>query len=397
METALIDWLSLLLRWAHVMAGIMWIGTSFYFIWLDLSLKRRENGNPDIAGESWLVHGGGFYQIEKYTVAPDQLPEELHWFKYEAYLTWLTGMALMAVIYYWAADVYLIDKSRFDQSPTQAIAISVGSLAVGWLAYDLLCRSPIGRSTGQLAVALFIVIAIAAFGYTQVFSPRAAFLHIGAFIGTIMAANVFMIIIPNQKKTVAALIERHTPDPKWGLQAKQRSLHNNYLTLPVLFMMISNHYPATYGHPQSWLVALGVVLVGGLVRVFFNAYEAGKLTPSSIAAVPAAAVIVAALVAFTSMPQAVGDLGDPVAFEEVNALVTKHCTSCHAARPTNENFDKPPGNVMLEAPQDIKRHAARIRAQVSVSKVMPLGNETEFLDEDRDVIDRWVRQGAPLD
>jgi len=397
MTVILLDWLGLLVRWAHVMAGIAWIGSSFYFIWLDASLRRRKGQDATLAGESWMVHGGGFYQVEKYLVAPEKLPEELHWFKYEAYFTWATGIALLAIIYYWGADIFLIDKSRLALTPVQAISLSAISLVAGWVIYDLLCRSPIGRNTTILALALFVLIGLAAWGYGSVFSGRAAFIHIGIFIGTIMAANVFFVIIPNQKKTVAALMAGDTPQAVWGVQAKQRSLHNNYLTLPVVFMMISNHYPMTFGHPSSWLIAIGIVLAGGLVRLFFNTHNSGRLTPAAIASIPAAAVVVGGLIFFTAQPQGTGDLGDPVEFAEVNAIIATHCSACHSARPTNENFDKPPANVTFDTPADIKRYAARIRSQVAISKVMPLGNETNMQEEDRETLNRWVLQGAPLE
>lgn len=397
MTTILLDWLGLLLRWAHVLTGIAWIGSSFYFIWLDASLRKRKLDDATIAGESWMVHGGGFYQVEKYVVAPEKLPEELHWFKYEAYFTWATGIGLLAIIYYWGADIFLIDKSRLELSSNMAILLSVATLAAGWVAYDLLCRSAIGRHTTALSLAVFALVALAAWGYGEVFAGRAAFVHIGVFIGTIMAANVFFIIIPNQKKTVAALLSGDTPQAVWGVQAKQRSLHNNYLTLPVVFMMISNHYPMTFAHPSSWVIAVGIVLAGGLVRLFFNTHNSGKLTPGAIAAIPAAALVVIGLIFFTAGPQATGDLGEPVEFADVNTIIATHCSACHSARPTHESFDKPPANVSFDKPADIKRFAARIRAQTAISKIMPLGNETEMQDEDRDTLNRWVLQGAPLE
>lgn len=396
MIASLMDWLELLLRWAHMMIGIMWIGTSFFFIWLDQSLRKRAFADPGIAGETWMVHGGGFYQTEKYLVAPEKLPEELHWFKYEAYFTWITGFLLMAVIYYFGAETFLIDKSKADFLPWQAITISVVSLIAGWIIYDLICRSPLGQKTGPLALSVFLLIALASWGYTQVFSGRAAFLHIGAFIGTIMAANVFAIIIPGQKKVVADLLEGRQPEAIHGARAKQRSLHNNYLTLPVLFMMISNHYPMTFGHPQAWIIAIGVVIFGGLVRHFFNAYDADDMDWSSRYALPAAGVIILALIIFTSFRGTSYD-GDPVEFAEINPLISKHCVSCHAANPTNENFEEPPKGVVLEAPADIRKYAAQIRAQTVLTETMPLGNETEMTKEERDLLGAWIAQGAKID
>ncbi|MEM7426441.1 MAG: urate hydroxylase PuuD [Pseudomonadota bacterium] len=396
MIASLMDWLELLLRWAHMMLGIMWIGTSFFFIWLDQSLRKRAFSDPDLAGESWMVHGGGFYQTEKYMVAPEKLPEELHWFKYEAYFTWVTGFLLMAVIYYFSAETFLIDKSRADLVPWQAITISIGSLVAGWVAYDLICRSSIGRQTGPLALSVFLLIALASWGYTQVFSGRAAFLHIGAFIGTMMAVNVFAVIIPGQKKVVADLLAGREPDPVHGQRAKQRSLHNNYLTLPVLFMMISNHYPMTFGHPQAWLIALAVVIVGGLVRHFFNAYDADEMDWSSRWALPAAGTVIVALIIMTAFRGATYD-GEPVEFAEVNGLISKHCVSCHAANPTHEDWEEPPKGVVLEQPADIRKYAAQIRAQTVLTDTMPLGNETEMTTDERELLGAWIAQGARTD
>ncbi len=397
MVQLLIDWSELLIRWAHVLLGITWIGTSFFFIWLDESLRRREGSDEALAGESWMVHGGGFYRTEKYLNAPDNLPPELHWFKYEAYFTWVTGFLLLALIYYYGAETYLIDSAKADFTPWQAIAISVVSLLAGWLAYDGICRSPLGQKTGLLAITVFILIAIASYGYTHIYSGRAAFIHIGAFIGTMMAANVFAVIIPGQKKVTAALLAGEKPDPAIGARAKQRSLHNNYLTLPVLFMMISNHYPITFGHSQAWLIALAVVIVGALVRHFFNTYDAGKLDWTGKAALPAAAVIIVALIAFTGARLGAGGDGDPVDFAEVQQAITKHCTACHAANPTYEGFDEAPKGVVLETPEDMRKFAAQIRAQVVLSDAMPLGNETEMTEEERQLLGAWVSQGAKTD
>lgn len=394
MTLVVVDWLELLIRWAHVLLGITWIGTSFFFIWLDESLRRREGADSTLAGESWMVHGGGFYRTEKYLNAPDELPAELHWFKYEAYFTWVTGFLLIALIYYFGAETYLIDRAKADFAPWQAIAVSVVSLAAGWLIYDVICRSPLGQRTGPLAVAVFVLITISAWGYTEVFSGRAAFVHIGALIGTIMAANVFMVIIPGQKKVAAALLAGEAPDPAIGARAKQRSLHNNYLTLPVLFMMVSNHYPITFGHPHAWLVAVAVVIVGALVRHFFNTYDAGRLDWTGKAALPLAAALVAGLIVFTAYRPSAMDQGEQVEFAEAQQLLVKHCASCHAANPTHESFDEPPKGVVLETPEEMRKFASQIRAQVVLSDAMPLGNETEMTEDERALLGAWVAQGA---
>ena len=276
MEILLHDWAGLLVRWLHIITAIAWIGSSFYFMWLDNSLRAYGDLPDGVQGENWSVHGGGFYHIQKYMVAPGQMPAELHWFKWESYVTWISGFSLMAIVYYWGAESYLIDRSVLDISAPIAIAISIASLALGWIVYDLLCRSPLRNHTALMFTVLFAFIVAAAYGYGLVFSDRAAFLHIGAMIATMMSANVFMIIIPNQKKVVAALKAGETPDPSLGKGAKLRSTHNNYLTLPVLFMMISNHYPIVFGHDWNWLVVAFVLALGAVIRDYFNADNAGK-------------------------------------------------------------------------------------------------------------------------
>lgn len=395
MNAVLLEWLNALLRWAHVMTGIAWIGTSFFFIWLDASLKKRREQSPDIAGESWMVHGGGFYLAEKYMVAPERMPEELHWFKYEAYFTWITGFLLMIVIYYFGAEAFLIDRNKLPLDPAWAIMLSVGSMAAGWFIYDALCRSSIGKKKGPLAVALFIEIAVFTFFYHAVFTDRAAFLHVGALIGTIMVASVFFIIIPNQKKVVADLIAGRKPDPALGIQAGQRSLHNNYLTLPVIFMMISNHYPILFGHPWSPFIALGIVLAGGLIRHFFNVTNHGILTWGAIASIPAAAAVIIVLVVVSDYrPGAVPAQAD-VVFADVQPIVATHCVSCHSAAPSHESFPEAPKGVMLDTPEEIRTYASLIDQQVVRSDVMPLGNETNMTDHERQLLGAWISAGAP--
>ena len=397
MTALLFDWASLLLRWAHLLAGIMWIGTSFYFIWLDSSLRKRNPDDQTLAGESWMVHGGGFYQVEKYLVAPDKLPDELHWFKYEAYLTWLTGFGLMAIIYYWGAEAFMINPKVMVLTPAQAVGLSIGSLVAGWVVYDLMCRSPIGRQTGLLAVGVFVLIAAASVGYTNVFGGRAAFIHIGAFIGTIMAANVFFIIIPNQKKVFADLVAGRTPDAKYGIQAKQRSLHNNYLTLPVLFMMISNHYPITYSGSLSWLVALGVVVAGGLIRHFFNQFDGDQLDWSGKVALPMGVLAILALIVVTAGRVGGNAGGEKVEFTAVHGVILTHCVSCHSETPANEDFEEAPGGVMFDNAAEIKRRASQILAQTVLSDAMPLGNMTNMSEDERKLLADWVAQGAEID
>ncbi|MEM7223335.1 MAG: urate hydroxylase PuuD [Pseudomonadota bacterium] len=397
MEIIVTEWISLLLRWTHLIVGIAWIGSSFYFIWLDLSLRRRDGLPEGVAGETWMVHGGGFYQAQKYLVAPPSLPAELHWFKYEAYFTWITGFLLLAVIYYWGAESFLIDPQVLALEPWVAILLSLGLLAGGWIAYDLLCKSPLGKNTGLLAVLVFVLTIVAAVIFTHIFSGRAAFLHVGAFLGTIMAANVFFVIIPNQKKTVAAMTAGEEPDPALGLQAKQRSTHNNYLTLPVLLMMISNHYPIVYGHAYSWLIVAGVVLFGGIVRHFFNTKNAGGKGMAIAWQLPLAAVITLCVIWFSGLRFGETELAadETVTAADALAIVQVRCTSCHSANPTDEGFEEAPGGLMLDTAEQLRANASRVLAQTVLTDTMPLGNMTEMTPEERARLGLWIRQGTP--
>ena len=383
MSPFVVDWLNLLFRWAHMIVGIGWIGTSFYFIALDLSLRKREGMRDGVYGTAWEVHGGGFYQVEKYLVAPKELPPDLVWYKWEAYLTWVTGFALLILQYYWQADAFLISRDVLPMLPSQAIFISVASLAAGWLIYDRLCRSRFGENTLTLAIAVFVLIVVAAWGYTHVFSGRGALIHVGAFIGTIMAVNVFGIIIPNQRKIVASLIAGEPPDPRLGAIGKQRSVHNNYLTLPVLLMMVGNHYPMLSSHPQAWLIVALIIVVGAAVRHFLNRHDAGDPLGKIAWALPVAAVALG-LAIYLTAPRADPALaGMTVSDGEALNIVGKHCVMCHSARPSHEGFDAPPKAVILGSVEDIRRHATQIVAQTVNADTMPLGNETGMTREER--------------
>jgi uncharacterized membrane protein len=394
MAPVLWDWVSLILRWLHLITGIAWIGSSFYFIHLDASLRRRDGLPPGVAGESWQVHGGGFYQMQKYMVAPETLPKELIWFKYEAYFTWISGFALLGVVYYLNADIYLIDRAVMALSPPVAVAISAGSLALGWLVYDYLCKSPIGEREGWLAAAGFVLLVAASFGYSHLFSGRAAYIQTGALIGTIMVANVFFIIIPNQKVVVADLIAGRQPDPALGRQAKQRSLHNNYLTLPVLFTMISNHYPMTFGHRLNWLILAGVMVAGGVVRLYFNLRHEGRGNHWLLW--PAAALAMAPLILLT-LPRSQPADGGAVAFAQVQQIVATRCAGCHASEPTFDGFDAPPAGVIFDTPDQIRKEAQRIYAQAVATEAMPIGNITEMTEAERQVLAAWHAAGAPAE
>jgi uncharacterized membrane protein len=384
----LVEWLNILIRWAHLVAGIGWIGTSFYFIALDLSLRKRETMNPGVYGTAWEVHGGGFYHVEKYMVAPPALPDDLIWYKWEAYLTFLTGFALLTVMYYYNADAYLIDPKKLPLTPGEAVVISVLSLAGGWFAYDRLCRSPIGRNTALLALCVFILIMAFTILFTSIYSGRGAFIHVGALVGTIMAANVFAVIIPNQKKITASLLAGEAPDPALGATGKQRSVHNNYLTLPVLLMMVSNHYAILTGHPQAWIVVALIIVMGAMARHFLNRHEAGDPFAKIWWTLPLAAV--ALIVAMIMTAPASRSGAEAASDDEVLTIARVHCVACHAARPTHDGFPEAPKGVILEEIGEIRRYAALIDQQAVKSDAMPLGNETGMTAEERAKLGDWI-------
>lgn len=387
MDPHLTQWLNLALRWAHVIVGIAWIGTSFYFNWLNSRLQPPDRSEPGVDGELWSVHGGGFYRVVKYSVAPERLPRTLHWFKWEAYATWLSGFALLVLIYYMGADVFLIDPTVADLASWTAIAIGVGSLVVGWMVYDLLCKSPLAARPGRLLAIGFVLTAGAAWSLTQVLSARAAYIHVGAILGTIMAANVFRVIIPSQQDMVTALAAGRTPDAGRGKQAGLRSLHNNYLTLPVLFVMVSSHYPMTYGHTWNWAILLGIAIVGAGVRHWFNLRNQGH---RNVWLLPGAAVALLAL-ALVSRPGGAPRDGETVSAAEVHGIIERRCASCHSATPTDSVFRVAPLGVTLDTPAEIRRHAERILTMAIQSHVMPPGNLTGMTDEERAQLGRWLR------
>ena len=389
MDVFLGEWLNLLIRWAHMVVAIGWIGTSFYFMALDYTLSQRVRLNPGVLGTAWQVHGGGFYHVEKYIVAPATLPDVLHWFKWEAYLTWVTGFGLLVVQYYFHAEAFLIDPGVMPLDPSQAIAISVASLAAGWFAYDGLCRTKVGENTMLLALSVFALILIASVLYTKVFSGRGAFIHVGALIGTIMAVNVFGVIIPNQKKMIAQMIAGQTPDPRYGEIGKQRSTHNNYLTLPVLLMMVSQHYPFLFTHPQSWLIVALIIVIGALVRHMLNRVEAGGDWASYGWVLPIAAMALITAI-FVTAPAPRATTGGAVSDLEAQAIVGKHCLSCHAHRPSHPAFKEPPKNVALETVHELRRFGQQIYMQTVQNRAMPLGNQTGMTDDEREALGRWV-------
>lgn len=394
METVLWQWADLSIRWLHVIAGIAWIGSSFYFVHLDLSLKPRASLPEGAAGEAWQVHGGGFYNMVKYLVAPAAMPDELTWFKWEAYVTWLSGMALMAVVYYMAAELYMIDPAVFELSPIAAIAISLAGLAAGWLVYDALCRSPLGNNDNLLALAGLAYLAALAYGFTLVFSGRGAFMEIGSLIGTMMVANVFLIIIPNQRKVVAALLAGETPDPALGAAAKQRSLHNNYLTLPVVYVMIANHYPLAFAGRWNWLMLTIVLVMGAMIRHFFNQRHKGEPSPWWCWAVAAAGL--ATIVWLSARPAVVlSEAEANIDMSEVESIIASRCAMCHAEEPLWEGMVTAPKGVTLETQAQMRSLAQAIGLQAVHTRAMPPGNITEIPDEERAVLAAWIAAGAP--
>ena len=393
-----IDWLNLLVRWLHLITGIAWIGASFYFVWLDNSIKPPKPGSDlalrGVSGELWAVHGGGFYNPQKYLVAPKELPAELHWFKWEAYSTWLSGFSMLFIVYYFNASAMMIDKSVADLASWQAIAIGLGTLVVGWVVYDGLCRSPLGKRDGWLAIALYGLIVAAAYGLSTLLSGRAAYIHVGAMIGTIMVANVLMVIIPGQRKMVDAMQAGKSPDPIHGIRAKQRSVHNNYFTLPVLFIMISNHYAMTYNHAYNWLVLAAMMAAGVLIRHFFNLKHKGKIAWGY----PAAGVVILAAVAVAIAPRPAakqsGGGVDPAQFAKVRAIINQRCVECHSDKPTQPGFATAPAGMLLQTPELIHKNATKVYLQAVQLKAMPLGNLTNMSDEERAIIGAWYEAGA---
>lgn len=402
--TIIWDWLGFAIRWLHVITAMAWIGSSFYFIALDLGLRKAPDLPEGAHGEEWQVHGGGFYHIRKYLVAPERMPEHLTWFKWESYSTWLSGAALLAVVYWAGAELYLIDRAKADLAVWQGIAISAASLGVGWLVYDRLCKSPLGERPTLLMVLLFGLLVAMGWGYTQVFTGRAMMLHLGAFTATIMTANVFLIIIPNQKVVVADLKAGRVPDAKYGKIAKLRSTHNNYLTLPVIFLMLSNHYPLAFATEWNWVIAALVFLMGVTIRHWFNSHHAGTGNPHWTWAVTV--VLFLAIMWLSTAPLRHGGLEEAEAremsaaervyaeaegFEEARDIVLGRCSMCHAREPVWQGVRRAPKNVLLETEAEIAAHATPIFLQAGASHAMPPGNVTWMEEDERRAIVSWYR------
>ena len=395
------EWLSFAARWLHVITAIAWIGSSFYFIALDLSLQKNSALPKDVHGEEWQVHGGGFYHIQKYLVAPAELPKHLTWFKWESYATWMSGFALMCIVYYAGADLYLIDRNLWDVQPWIAITTSLGSIVISYLIYDLLCKSRLGQKPTLLMVLLYLILVLAAWGYTQIFTGRAAFLHLGAITATIMSCNVFIVIIPNQKIVVADLINNKTPDPKYGKIAKLRSTHNNYLTLPVIFLMLSNHYPLAFGTEYNWVIASLVFLMGVTIRHYFNSMHARSSNPTWTWAITI--IIFLVIMWLSTVPKVLDKSFSKMSkhterflssedFRGVQDVISTRCSMCHAQEPVYSGVYTAPKKVLLETEEQIARHARDIYLQAGRSNAMPPANVSWMEENERALIVKWYEE-----
>jgi len=395
------EWLSFAARWLHVITAIAWIGSSFYFIALDLSLQKNAALPKDVHGEEWQVHGGGFYHIQKYLVAPAELPKHLTWFKWESYATWISGFALMCIVYYAGADLYLIDRNLWDVEPWIAITTSLGSIIISYLIYDLLCKSRLGQKPTLLMVLLYLILVLAAWGYTQIFTGRAAFLHLGAITATIMSCNVFIVIIPNQKIVVADLINNKTPDPKYGKIAKLRSTHNNYLTLPVIFLMLSNHYPLAFGTEYNWVIASLVFLMGVTIRHYFNSMHARSSNPTWTWAITI--IIFLVIMWLSTVPKVLDKSFSKMSkhterflssedFRGVQDVISTRCSMCHAQEPVYSGVYTAPKKVLLETEKQIARYARDIYLQAGRSNAMPPANVSWMEEKERALIVKWYEE-----
>ena len=389
MDAYLIDWLNLLVRWLHFVAGVAWIGSSFYFIWLDGHLQSPADPDDDakgVGGEVWSVHGGGIYHAQKYRVAPSKLPHHLHWFKWEAYTTWLSGIFLLALVYWYGAQVYLLPGDGALSVPA-AIGIAIAYIIGGWFIYDVLCRSPLARDARVFAGVLLLLTSALAWSLCELYSGRGAYIHFGAVLGTIMVANVFFVIIPGQKQMLAAVERGDTPDPEPGIRAKQRSVHNTYFTLPVLFVMTSNHYAMAYGHEYNWLILIGISLAGALIRVYFVARHSGPASPLPLVL---AALLLTGIALAVAPRQAAEEPAD-TSFAQARSVIDARCTTCHSSAPTHPAVAAAPLGVMFDTDEQIIAAAERIHQQTVVTRVMPIGNLTAMTEEERQIIAAWYQ------
>jgi uncharacterized membrane protein len=389
MESHLLEWLQLGVRWLHIVAGIAWIGASFYFVWLNNNIRKPTDQQSEMDGELHAIHGGGFYKVQRYALAPQELPRDLHWFKWEAYTTWLSGISLLILVYYLNPQVYLVDRSVAELSSAMAILLGSGFIVGGWFVYDLLQRSPLGRNQLAFGAVFFALVVAATWFLCNNFGGRAAYLHVGAMLGTIMVGNVFFTIIPSQRELVIAKEEGRSPEKKKAEAAKNRSLHNNYITLPVLFIMISNHYPMTFSHQYNWVILAGLSLAGAFIRHWFNLRGQGK---SGTWLWFASAAIFALIIALSAPRTSTG--GAEVTFVQVDEIMQKHCRGCHSEKPNDAIFKVAPNGVMYDTPRQIAVMAPKIKQRAVDTTSMPFGNKTGMTKAERELLGRWIDQGA---
>ena len=396
MDPYITEWLNLILRFAHVITGIAWIGASFYFVWLDNQLEKPPQWKTDkgIGGDLWAIHGGGFYEVAKYKHAPEQMPKLLHWFKWEAYSTWLTGFVLLALMFYLGAETYLIDPSVSDISPTLAISIGLASIAGGWLIYDLLCRTKLSDHGVALGIILMILICGLSYALSQTFSARGAFMHVGAVVGTIMAGNVFFTIMPSQRALVSSVEKGEPVDPSWGAKAKLRSTHNTYATLPLIFIMISNHYPMIFNHQYNWAVLMVIFVITAAIRQYFVAKHKGNenkmvLVVAALLTIGLMVVIAPKKLDLTEQVQL-----NTIELSKVKNIINERCTACHSKKNSDSIFTVAQGGVILDTLDDMKRWSPRIQARAIDAKDMPFINKTKMTEEERIYIAKWFAQGA---
>lgn len=393
------EWLNLIFRWFHLIAGIAWIGSSFFFMWLDRSVQLEEHHKDDeqMIGSLFMVHGGGFYEVEKRQFMTGRMPPlpMLHWFKWEAYLTWISGFFLLGIVYYMGGAAYLIDPSKADLTPVQAMMIGLSVLIIGWFLYDFIWRiSPLGKNIPLANIISLALIVGTAYGLSQIFSGRGMFIHVGALLGTCMAGNVWRIIIPAQKKVLEAIDRGEEPDLSLTKHAKVRSTHNNYITFPVLFIMLSNHFPSFYGPQQNWLILLGMIVVGAGIKHFMNIKDTIGYAALGVAIITAISIFIATMPQQT--PPTQNNHKETIKFTQIQPIIQQRCTTCHSANPIDKIFKVAPKNVKFDTPEEIKNMAQKIHVQSVVTKVMPLGNMTKMTDEERSLIDAWYKAGAAI-
>ena len=387
---AMLDWVNLVVRWVHLTAGIAWIGSSFYFIWLDRQLQRPDPARPGVEGEVWMVHSGGFYRVEKLRVGPNEVPATLHWFKWEAALTWATGLLLLAVVYYLTGGALLVDPAVSGLGVGQATLLALGTLLAGWFVYDVLWRSPFSKPDGLGAILSLVLLGAVTLFFFRTLSGRAAYIHVGSLLGTLMVANVWRVILPAQQQMIDATRRGESPDFSLGEHAKRRSVHNSYMTLPVLFLMLSSHFPQTYGNRLGWLILILLGIAGATARHAMIGRGPRRLWTLAPMALSFAAVVVIATPRTSSMASSASD----VSFAQVRSIINARCLPCHSAYPTDDTFRVAPNGVMFDTPQEIENRVSRIGERAAVQRTMPPGNKTEMTDEERDVLGRWIAAGG---